>query len=97
MKYRIWRTDDSTGWIYISADGSFQEPDAFVALVKAIASSVEGEISSVGDLQYRIQNLPFDLVFQWDDLFGMVVINGDITQKNEVLRFLGKYGIVHAE
>ena len=93
MKYKIWNTDNTTGWIYISADDSFKKPDAFAALVKTIAASQNGKITPVGDMQYRITNLPHDLVFQWDDLLGIVVINNRPTEKEEVLHFLADFGV----
>lgn len=93
MEYRISNINDSDGWIFISATDSFDEPTAFVEMVKKIAESVNGKISSVGNTQYRITNIPYDLIFQWDDLFGIVVINGNIADKHNVLSFLKKYGI----
>ena len=93
MKYHISRVNDADGWIFISATDSFEEPTAFVEMVKKIAESVNGKISSVGDTQYRIANVPHDLIFQWDDLFGIVVINGNTADKDNVLSFLKKYDI----
>lgn len=93
MKYKIKHISDSDGWIFISATNSFEEPDAFVEMVKMIADGVKGKITSVGDTQYRISNVPYDLVFQWDDLFGIVMINENPENKHSVLAFLEKYGI----
>lgn len=42
MKYKITHINDSDGWIFISAPGSFEEPDVFVEMVKMIADSVRG-------------------------------------------------------
>lgn len=94
MEYQIININDIDGWIFISADDSFETPDAFVSLVKAISSSVGGEISPAGWMQYKISNLPFDLVFQWDDLFGIVIINNNQLLKDDVLCFLKNYGVV---
>lgn len=93
MEYRISNINDSDGWIFISAPDSFDEPTAFVQMVRMIADAVNGKISSVGDTQYRITNIPHDLIFQWDDLFGIVVINGNTADKHNVLTFLKKYNI----
>lgn len=93
MNYNITSINDADGWIFISGDNSFEEPDAFVALVKEISTSVNGKIIPVGHTQYRISNIPYDLLFQWDDLFGIVVINGNVTETEDVLRFLKLYGI----
>lgn len=93
MKYHVSSVNDTDGWIFISATDSFDEPTAFVEMVKKIAESVNGKISSVGDTQYQITNIPHDLIFQWDDLFGIVVINGNLADKENVLSFLKKFEI----
>ncbi len=93
MNYQIISISDTDGWIFISADDSLENPDAFVSLVKAVKESVNGEISSVGWMRYKISNIPFDLVFQWDDLFGIVIINNNQTEKEDVLHFLKNYGV----
>ena len=64
MKYHISSVKDADGGIFISATDSFEEPTAFVEMVIKIARSVNGKISSVGDTQYRITNIPHDLIFQ---------------------------------
>jgi len=53
---------------------------------------INNAISSVGWMQYKISNIPFYLVFQWDDLFGIVIINNNQTEKEDVLHFLKNYG-----
>jgi len=93
MKYTITDIRDSDGWIFISAENSFEEPDAFAALLKEIAAAVDGRITSLGHTQYRILNLPYDLVFQWDDLFGIVVINNSTAKTGDVIQFLKTFGI----
>lgn len=94
MNYRITSINDADGWIFISADNSFENPVAFIELVKTIAQSVHGKITSIGNTQYQVSNVPFDLVFQWDSLFGIVVINNNLADKSVVLKFLKNYGIV---
>lgn len=93
MKYHVSSVNDTDGWIFISATDSFDEPTAFVEMVKKIAESVNGKISSVGDTQYQITNIPHDIIFQLDDLFGIVVINGNLADKENVLSFLKKFEI----
>jgi len=62
-------------WIYISALDSFKEPDSFVKLVKLYQSRLCGKIVAVsGNMQYTIDNDPLNLIFQWDDCFGITVV-----------------------
>ena len=93
MKYSITNINDSEGWIFISSDNSYEDPKPFIDMVKMISHTVIGKITSVGDTQYQISNTPYDLVFQWDDLFGIVIILKNIDEKSEVLAFLEKFGI----
>ena len=86
-------------WIYIkSTDASdILDCEPFVELVKNIAKKwnddvCEGNITSVGNMRYKIKNDPLDLVYQWDDLFGIVFeYTGEI---EEIKTFIGdNYGI----
>ena len=62
-------------WIFIDGEGSFDEPDAFVQLLKAYQSEWLGEIIMVSqDILYRLENDPLKLIFQWDSCFGITVI-----------------------
>ena len=66
---------DGNQWIWISGEYSFEEPDEFVALMKAYESEVNGKIFEVSDMcQYSISNDPLKLIFQWDDNFGINII-----------------------
>ncbi len=94
MKYQIKSIDETDGWIFISADNSFYEPDSFIEMLKMISSSVDGKIVCVGDCQYSVTNIPYDIVFQWDDLFGIVIINRDKSEKDAVIQFVNDLGIV---
>ena len=62
------------GWMFISCNDIY-EPDEFVILVREYQAQISGKaIEKVGNGQYRIENDPHKLVFQYDDLFGIVVI-----------------------
>ncbi len=88
--FEIMSVNEKERWIYINHDCSF-EIDAFVNLVKAIQSDCNGKIISVGDVQYRIEGSKLDLIFQWDDCFGSVVIYNKKEQKEFVIEFLQSY------
>ena len=36
-------------------------------------------------MQYRIANDKFDLIYQWDDLFGIVILYKDSDKVEEVI------------
>lgn len=92
MGYRITHDDEENHWLFISSDGDDSEPNDFISLVKSIQQAYDGKISCVGDLRYKIEGLPCDMIFQWDDLFGIVIeyTNGN---KSEVLSLLKKFAI----
>ncbi len=48
--------------------------DCFAKFLKAYQHKIQGKVLSVGDVQYKIQNDPLNLIFQWDSCFGGVVI-----------------------
>lgn len=40
------------------------------------------------EMQYRITNDKFDLIYQWDDLFGIVILYKDSDKVEEVIPYL---------
>ena len=77
--YRITGVSENDKWIYIKCneEDSMFENEPFVELVKQITQKWnngewQGNISSVGEMRYQINNDPISLVYQWDDLFGIV-------------------------
>jgi hypothetical protein len=73
--FEISRYNSKSRWIFISAKDSFYFPDAFIELVKKYQSLLSGKvIAGREDMQYIIDNDPLNLIFQWDDLFGIVII-----------------------
>lgn len=93
MKYQVKDISEKDRWIYISSDDDDMEPDAFILLVKTIQKAVGGKISSAGELRYKISNLPCDIVFQWDDVFGIVIDYGD-EDKDTVIKLLQEFGVL---
>jgi len=82
---------NADGWVFISCNDIY-EPDEFVVLVREYQAQILGKaIEEVGNSQYRIENDPYKLVFQYDDLFGIVVIiphNADSVKVCDMLRRL---------
>lgn len=76
--YRV-NPPDKERWIFIFSDYP-DEPDEFVALVKAYSNMVHGKITEVSEsMQYKIDNDELGLIFQWDDCFGITVIAPQFT------------------
>ena len=67
-KYIISYVNEKEKWIFIEHE-NFDEPDAFVALVKKIKNKYNGKIVEVGFLQYKIEGDKVDLIYQYDALF----------------------------
>lgn len=87
--YQISHINENDRWIFVSAEETdCLDAAPFIKLVKVAVANVGGEITLAGYCQYRISNLPLDILFQWDDLFGIVVVFGSETKKNEAVSFL---------
>ena len=93
--YRIANLSESSKWIYIECneEDSVYEHGPFVALVQHIAGKWnngewEGNVFSAGEMRFRVKNDPVDLVYQWDDLFGIVFEYEDSTKIAEIKAFL---------
>ncbi len=95
FKYEIYNISEKSRWIFIKSDDEYnldlEEPDAFVYFVKTIKSYLGGNIVPAGDTQYQISNDKYKYVFQWDDLFGIVVIYPDSLTSEEARTILSRY------
>ena len=91
-KYEITTINDNEGWIYINDaadDLCFEEPDSFIHLVRLFKERFGGTVAETGDVQYIVSGMPMRLVFQWDDLFGIIIIVDkpeDINQALELIK-----------
>ena len=85
-EYKIKHIDKTNKWIYVEDMYSlYNEADAFIHLIKAVSERNGGNIINVGEMQYRITNDKFDLIYQWDDLFGIVILYKDSDKIEEVI------------
>ena len=91
--YTIRNINSKDRWIFIKSDFEFEldEPDDFVDLVKTIHDDVNGTIVDNGMMKYSIKNDGYGLIYQWDDLFGTVIIYPENVTETEVVDFLSKY------
>ena len=87
-RYSVANINEKDGWIFMDCNNGEQYEDyvPFVNFIKIINKDYSGKIIEVGEMRYKIEGLEPDMIFQWDDLFGIVVIYND--NKEEVLDFL---------
>jgi len=87
--YRLSLPDDE-GWIFIFSEGSTDDTDEFVKFVKYIKLKTDGRIVSAkdDDIQYRVIGDGYDLIYQWDDCFGITIIIPQGCDRDAAYRFL---------
>ncbi|MBQ8665728.1 MAG: hypothetical protein IJ526_02555 [Lachnospiraceae bacterium] len=87
MGYEITSIEDN--WIFIKHDYR-DELDGFIMLMKSIEGDLDGRIIQMDgeDIQYIIQNDPYNLVFRWDVKSGTAVIVPDLANMDEVVKML---------
>lgn len=90
MHFQIITINHDERWIYLTSNTDDSEPDAFITLLNRIATQLNGDIISVGDWQYRISTDELRLKYQWDDLFGIVIIYRK-GQLEKAVEFINKY------
>lgn len=88
--YNIINVDAREHWIFISHE-DWDEPDGFISLVKKIRDDCNGVIVNLGDTRYKIDGDGMNLIYQYDNLFGTVVIYRKAEDKDAVIDFLKKY------
>lgn len=91
MYYQINMITEDDGWIAIDTDKGGSEPVR--ALVKSIGDESGREVIQPyeGDAQFLLKGDPYKLIFQYDDVFGTVVILNDLSDKEEVVTLLKKH------
>lgn len=89
FRYKISCVSEQSRWIHIGDDYSGYECDSFVNLVRYIQG--ERNLICVGEVQYSIEEDPYELVYQWDSCFGIVVIYKNKDEKDDVLAFLQRH------
>lgn len=88
--YEINHANETERWLLIHHD-PWDEPDAFFHLLNTIRDDCRGTICEVGYLQYKINGARLDLIYQYDDLFGSVVIYPETCTKEQAAEFLNTY------
>lgn len=90
-KYAIAYINFSTGRIIVdSADDEFSYSleDNFNGIIRGFAKLVGGERESLGMMQYRVTNLPFDFIFQCDPNLGIIIESENIRNIDKMVRYI---------
>lgn len=93
MYFQINMITKEDGWIVIDTDRAGSEPVR--ALAKSIAEEYGTEMYQLyeGDAQFMIKKDPYKLLFQYDDIFGTVVVLDNMDDKDAVVELLNKHFI----
>lgn len=89
-------------WIFVSDNGSGWEKDILdwtsdkqyagpIELIKRIEEKEEWILKNVGELQYTFEEDPNHIIFQMDDLFGLVLIVSIDMNSDNAIDFINKY------
>lgn len=91
MLYKIDMVTEEDGWIVIDTNGYGSEPIRL--LVSSVAEELGGEVIQPyeGDAQFIIKGDPYRLMFQYDDMFGNVVILNQMKDKDAVVALLERH------
>ena len=91
MLYKINMITEEDGWIAIDTNGWGSEPVRLLA--QSIATEMGKEMFQPyeGDAQFMIKGDPYKLLFQYDDIFGTVVILDKMEDKDEVVALLERH------
>ena len=95
--YKIVSISKTENWTHVKCNekDSLFEIEPFVELIKYISkkwnkNEWKGNIFSVGEMRYKVKNDPIDLVYQWDDLFGIVFECKNSTNLDDVRSFIAE-------
>ena len=89
--YKIGQIFKPDRWISIDYENAIYEMDGFVELIKKISDDCNGKVLSIGNTRYKIIGVELDLIYQSDDLFGMVIEYSDNLNIEEVITFIKRY------
>lgn len=91
MLYKINMITEEDGWIAIDTSEAGSKPA--IMLAESIAQEIGGTVWQPyeGDAQFMIKGDKFRLMFQYDDIFGTVVILNDIADKDQVVELLERH------
>lgn len=92
-KYGISHINYNTGRILIdyANDGSEyyeNETDNLQGLLRGFSRLIGGERESLGLMQYKITNSPYEFIIQWDTLYGIVITIENMRKIDEIVKYV---------
>jgi len=91
-RYYINGINEKERWIYIEKENSdFEEADSFVEFLTKIKDKYPEKIICVGEGRYKFEKAKIDLIYQWDNLFGIVVEYPKNCNEKDVIDFLSEF------
>lgn len=102
-KYHIERIREKDSWIFISdkEDSGWgrrvldawddEKDDGPTEFILRIKEDNNWNVEKMGEMRYRFKQDDFEMIFQWDDLFGFVVSVEDESKLNATVQFIKQY------
>lgn len=90
-KYGISHIDFNSGRITIDFNNEGISPnntDGFDGLLRGFSKLIGGEIESLGMMQYKAANSPYDFIFQRDNQYGSVIVVENMRQIDETVKYI---------
>ena len=90
-KYGISHINFNAGWIIIDSSYDMYEDEenaAFHGLVRGFSKLIDDEIESLGMMQYKIRNAPFDFIFQFDNTHGIVIVAENMKHIDKLVNYI---------
>ncbi len=90
-KYGISHISYNSGRILIDcseSEFSCDDNDGFEGLIRGFSRLIGEDHESLGMMQYKIKNSPYEFVIQWDTMYGIVIIVEDMRKIDEIVKFV---------
>ncbi len=88
-RYAISHINFNTGFIAIDhSDDEYMTDDPITGLVRGFSRLIGQEYESLGLMQYKIRNSPFEFVIQWDREYGVVIVAENIRKMDEIVKYV---------
>ena len=92
-KYGISHISYNTGRIiidYVDEDNEdyLCEDAGLEGLIRGFARLIGGIRESLGMMQYRITNSPYEFVIQWDTMYGIVITVENMRKLDEIVNYV---------
>lgn len=87
-KYGISHISYNTGRIIIDYADDGSETDNLQGLIRGFSRLIGGERESLGMMQYKITNSPYEFIIQWDTMNGIVITVENMRKLDEIVKYV---------